>query len=210
MPATVLVVEFSPFYRDRIAAAVSAHGALELAGTCGDGRAALTAVKLLDPDVMTLPTWLPRLTGFEVLRTLVREQARTRVVMAATFVDGATVSDALDAGACGFVWKGTEPAVIADVIAGVSRGATVLGPKIRGELQGELRVGAPRAASLLSARETEVLALAGGGSSARETALVLGVSVTTVRTHLERAYAKLDVTDRTAAVAEAIRRGLLA
>jgi DNA-binding CsgD family transcriptional regulator len=112
-------------------------------------------------------------------------------------------------GAAGYLIKTADRDTICDAIAAVVRGETALAAEVQEALAEEIRVRSGSSAPLLSVREQEVLRLTADGCSAKEIAERLDISATTVRTYLSHAYEKLGVSDRAAAVAEAMRRGLL-
>src|SRR5262249_33428291 len=139
----------------------------------------------------------------------VRGHTGTRVVMISVSDDGATVHKAIAAGAAGYLVKDAGPTEICDALSAVASGRTVLPVSLHAGLAAEIQDQSGASETLLRAREEEVLRWTAEGRSAREVAAQLVVSTATVKTHLQHIYAKLDVTDRAAAVAKAMRRGLL-
>ena len=134
---------------------------------------------------------------------------RPRVVFLSAFLDGAMAFEAVAGGAAAFLSKDADRRRITETIGAVSRGETVLGPEIQAGLAEEIRLrGAPTRPGL-SAREREILGHIAEGRSAPEIAKLLFLSPATVKSHLGALYEKLGVSDRAAAVAEAMRRGLL-
>lgn len=197
-------------YRHGLVDTIKRRPELELVGTAGDGRDALAKIKELAPDVALLDIKMPGLSGVDVLRAVSRDGLLTRVLFASAFHDSEVVYSALAAGAAGFLSKDSSGGQICDSIAAVARGETVLGADVQAALVREIRRRAPDdGAALLTPREREILALTAKGLAAPEIAERLHLGTTTVKTHLQRAYEKLDVSDRAAAVAEAMRRGLL-
>lgn len=206
----MFVVEQSPRYREWIVEAVEARRGLRLVGEGVDGHVALDVVKRMRPAVVTVAVRLPGLGGIELIRMMVAAGLRTRGLVIGSPLGVATIADALDAGAWGYVWKGQDPGVIADAIAAVGRGELFLGPRVQADLFENVRQRASGERVELTARETHVLALIADGRSTVEIAQQLNMSIPTVKTHLRRTYAKLGVCDRAAAVAKAMRYGLLA
>jgi two-component system nitrate/nitrite response regulator NarL len=180
-----------------------------LAGSTGDGREALEQIRALKPSVALLDQRLPSLMGIEVLRALQGETNGTRVVMLTADNSSAFVYDALKLGASGFLTKAATMDAICDAVAAAARGATVLAPEVQSGLAGELRTREMRGRTLLSEREAQVLALIAQGLSAPAISKQLFISPSTVKTHVQNLLEKLGVSDRAAAVAEAMRRGLL-
>jgi two-component system nitrate/nitrite response regulator NarL len=207
---TVVVVEQSPRYREWITAAVGSRRGLRLAAECTDGAEALEQIRRLRPTVASLAVRLPGLGGIDLVRAIIAEGLPTRPLVVGSPLGVSTITDALDAGAWGYVWKGNDQSVIADAIASVGRGELFLGPRVQAELFETVRMRANGGRLELTERETQVLALVAEGCPTRQIAEQLGISVPTVKTHLQRVCLKLAVTDRSAAVAKAMRYGLLA
>jgi two-component system, NarL family, nitrate/nitrite response regulator NarL len=203
---TVVVAEDHPLYRAGLVAAIAERPELELLAECSGGHDALEQVILRRPMVALLDMRMPDLDGMAVLEELVRARSRTRVVFLSGYEDGDVVHRAFTAGATGYLSKETDRAEICDAIA-----AAVAGERIV-RLSSVVRDrpgGWDRPAPTFSAREQQVIALTAAGLSAPQIATALGIATTTVKTHLERVYRKLEVTDRAAMVATAIRQGFL-
>jgi two-component system nitrate/nitrite response regulator NarL len=206
----VFVAEDHPVYRDGVVEAISGRPDLELAGACGDGRAALQQIRELKPDVALLDLKMPELTGIEVISALERDGIETRVVLLSAYTDGALVYEAVAAGAAGYLTKDSGRQTICDALIAVSRGETVFSPQLQSTLADQVRQRRTAdAGPRLTPREREILVLTSEGRSAREIAEELYLSPTTVKTHLGNLYEKLGVSDRAAAVAEAMRRRML-
>lgn len=196
--------------REGVARSVRDRPDLVLVGEAGSGRQALELVRDERPDVALLDMRMPDIDGLTVLRTLGAEGSPTRVVFLSAFADGPTVYAALEAGAAGFLTKDADRQSICDALVAASRGETMLSPELQNELAAQIFARArAETGRALTARELEVLRLAARGRTGPEIARELFVSPTTVKSHLQNAYEKLGVSDRAAAVAEAMRRGLV-
>jgi two-component system nitrate/nitrite response regulator NarL len=207
---SIVVADDHPVYRDGLVRLVREQPEFELAGACRDGDEALAAIEAKAPDVALLDLHLPRRDAIDVLRELrIRGHTATRVVLISVSDDGATVHRSIAAGAAGYLVKDAGPTEICDALSAVASGRTVLPVGLHAGLAAEIQDQAGASEPLLSAREEEVLRWTAEGRSAREVAAQLVVSTATVKTHLQHIYAKLDVSDRAAAVAKAMRRGLL-
>jgi two-component system nitrate/nitrite response regulator NarL len=178
-------------------------------GEAADGREALAAMGAERPDVAVIGGMLGGLTGEQVLNAVARDGLRTRVVMIAARPEPKAVYAALAGGAAGYLTKDTDACELCDAIAAVARGGTVLSPELQAGVAGEIRLRAPLTRPVMTARERETLTLIAEGLSAPEIGRVLHLSTATVKTHLQHIYEKLGVSERAAAVAEAMRRGLL-
>ncbi len=199
-----------PLFRDAIARAIRERPELELVGEMGDGRAALAAIDTERPDVAVIDGTLAGLTGKQLLHAVTRDGLRTRVVLIAERPLPGEVYAALVDGAAGYLLtKEADARELCDAITAVARGHTVLAPELQGGVASEIRLRAERDRPLMSARERETLKLTADGLSAPAVGRTLHLSTATVKTHLQHIYEKLGVSDRAAAVAEAMRRGLL-
>ncbi len=205
----VVVADDHPLYRKAVVEAIKGRAELEFVGEAGDGRAALDAIRADRPDVALLDVRMPKLDGMEVLNAVVRDGLPTKVIFLTAHVDSLNAYEAVGAGAAGYLPKEASGEAICDAIAAVSRGETVLAPEIQAGIAREIRLRSREDRPLLTPREREILGLTADGHSAPDIAERLTLSPTTVRTHLQHLYEKLGVSDRAAAVAEAMRRGLL-
>jgi two-component system, NarL family, nitrate/nitrite response regulator NarL len=205
----VVVADDHPLYRRGVVQAVEQRAELTLVGEHADGEEALEAIRELRPDVALLDVRMPRLTGIEVLEAAATDELPTRIVLLTGYPDPDAVYRAVAAGAAGFLTKSESGSEICERLVAVSRGETVLSPEIQRELAGQLRTKAHPGAPVLSPRERQILELIAAGELAPEIARHLGLSPATVRTHLQHLYEKLGVSDRAAAVAAAMRRGML-
>ena len=207
---TVLIADDHPLYRDGLARAIAARPEFELVAEVADGRAALEAIREHPPAVAVLDLRMPDLDGIAVVEAIVRDHLPTRALMLSANVESALVYAAVAAGASGFWSKAADRGDICDAIAQVARGETVLDPSLQAGVFGEIHArGVDDTRPVLSDREGEVLRLIAEGLTAPDIASRLYLSTATVKTHLAHLYEKLGVSDRAAAVAEAMRRGLL-
>jgi len=205
----VLVADDHPLFREGIVRSVKERPDLELVGSAGDGREALAEIRRAEPDVALLDVKMPGLDGLQVLNAVVRDGVATKIVFLSAFADPSLVYKALEGGAQGFLAKDAGKEAVCDGIVAVARGETVLSPSIQREVFSEIRLRARDGQERLTPREAEILALIADGLSGPEIGKRLFLSPATVKTHLQRLYEKLGVSDRAAAVAEAMRRGLL-
>jgi two-component system nitrate/nitrite response regulator NarL len=205
----VLVADDHPLFRDGIARAVQGRPELELLAATADGRETLDRVIADRPDVAVVDLRMPGLDGLAVLETIRRQELGTRVIVLSAFTDPALVYEALAAGAAGYFSKDAERDAICDAITGAARGETVLDPALQAGVLGQIRTRGIDDGPVLTPREREVLELIAGGLSAPSIAARLHLSTPTVKTHLAHVYEKLGVSDRAAAVAEGMRRGIV-
>ena len=206
----VLVADDHPIFREGIVRAVKDRPDLELVGEAGDGLNALEQIKELQPDVAVLDIRMPGLEGTQVLSALKRDGNTTEVLFLSAFMEAELAYTTVAEGARGYLSKDSSRQEICDAIVSVSRGDTALAPEVQAALAQEIRE-RERAQGRrdLSPRESQVLKLIAQGLSAPEIARQIHLSPTTVKTHLGTLYDKLGVSDRAAAVAEGMRRGLV-
>jgi two-component system, NarL family, nitrate/nitrite response regulator NarL len=206
----ILLADDHPVYREGAANLLGQRAEFEVVAQVDNGRKAVDEIRRLEPDVAVVDLRLPGLDGITVVELLEREGSPTRVVILSAFEDSATVYRAIASGARAYLQKVVSGEMLCRTIMAVARGETVIPPALQAGLASEIRARRERADDpLLTKRELEILRLAAEGLSAPEIADRLVLGVTTVKTHLQHVYAKLEVSDRTAAVAQALRRGLL-
>jgi two-component system nitrate/nitrite response regulator NarL len=206
---SVYVGEDHPIYLEGLVRALALRPDFEVVGSADDGRDVLTQIRSLQPNVAVLDENMPGLLGNDVLQAISREGLPTRVVMLSASLDSAVVFRAVANGVRAYLTKDSDRATICEAVAAVARGQTVLAPEVQAGLADEVRIRQSEQRPTLSRREREVLERAATGLSAPAIARELSISTATVKTHLRNLYEKLGVSERAAAVAEAMRRGLL-
>jgi two-component system nitrate/nitrite response regulator NarL len=208
-PTTVVVADDHPLYRAGLVDAIAERPDLELLAECAGGRDAVEQILERRPKVALLDMRMRDLDGMAVLEELTRAGSRTRVVFLSAYEEGEVVHGALTAGAAGYLSKETDRIEICDAIVAAVGGEIVVSPALPGVLVEYLHRRSDAGKPRLGGRELEVLRLTAEGLSAPEIAVTLGIGATTVKTHLQRVYRKLEVSDRAAMVARALRLGLL-
>ncbi|MGH3305123.1 MAG: LuxR C-terminal-related transcriptional regulator [Streptosporangiaceae bacterium] len=158
------------------------------------------------PDVVLMDLRMPGGDGVQATAGIIAALPGIRVVVLTTYETDANIVRAVEAGAAGYLLKDTPRQDLVAAIRAAARGETVLGPTVAGRLVSHLR---RPAVEPLSGRETEVLALVARGQTNADIGKALFISEATVKTHLLRAFGKLVVSDRTAAVTTAIELGML-
>ncbi|MEA2468794.1 MAG: two-component system, NarL family, nitrate/nitrite response regulator NarL [Thermoleophilaceae bacterium] len=204
-----MVADDHPLVREGLLRAVGEQPALELVGSASNGREALEHIRRVLPDVALLDVKMPELDGIAVVRAVARDGLPTRVVFLSAYVDSAVAYRALAEGAAGFLSKEASAQAVCDAIVAAARGETVMSPEVQSGIAEEIRMRAAPERLTLSARENEVLVMIADGLSAPDIGRRLHLSPATVKGHLHSLYEKLGVKERAAAVAEAMRRGLL-
>jgi len=206
---TVVVADDHPFFRDGVTRGLVTSGLISVVGEAGTGRQALEVIAAERPDVALVDYQMPDLNGLDVVHAAVRDGLPTRVLFLSAITDSSIVFRALEEGAAGYLAKDARRSQIVDAVLAVAAGKTVVPPELAGALAGEIRLRATPSGPVLSERESQVLHAFARGLSIPQTAAELFIGASTVKTHTQRLYEKLGVSDRAAAVAEAMRRGLL-
>lgn len=203
----VVIADDHPFFRDGVARGLERSGRIEVVGEAGDGREALELIRAEDPAVALVDYEMPDLDGLDVVRAVVRDGSATRVLLLSAHTESAVVYQALQEGAAGYLAKDARRSEIVEAVVDVARGRTVVPAALAAGLAGEIRLRAAAEGPVLSERERQVLAGFARGLSIPQVAAELVIGVSTVKTHTQRMYEKLGVSDRAAAVAVAMRRG---
>lgn len=205
----VLVADDHPLYREGVVRALVGSGRVEVVAEADNGTDALAAIRTHTPDVALVDYKLPGLDGVAVTHAVTRDGLATRVLLLSAFTDSGLVYKALQTGAAGYLPKEARREEIVDSVLACARGETVVPPELTSGLVSEIRMRAVNDAPALTDRESEILRLIAAGNSLPEIAKELFLAVTTVKTHVQHVYEKLGVSDRAAAVAEAMRRRLI-
>ncbi|WP_406302245.1 response regulator transcription factor [Streptomyces sp. NBC_00885] len=217
MTIRLLVVDDDPLVRAGLAFMFGGADDLEIVGEGADGSEVAALVDRLAPDVVLMDIRMPRMDGLTATEELRRRPDAPEVVVLTTFHADEQVLRALRAGAAGFVLKDTAPAEIVAAVRRVAAGDPVLSPAVTRQLMTQVadrtagtrkKSAAERMASLAD-REREVAVAVGRGRSNAEIAATLYMSVPTVKTHVSRILAKLDLNNRVQIALLAHDAGLL-
>ena len=184
---------------------------IEVVGEASTGQEAIALVESANPDVILLDIRMPEMDGLEAARRIRERFASVGVIMLTAYDDRQFVVEAVRAGARGYVLKARDAEHLIQTVRLVAGGNMVIDPQLVVALAEELSQvkERDRKAETLTAREVEVLQLLAFGHTNRDIAEKLFISPDTVKTHLEHIFEKLGASDRTAAVAEALRRRLI-
>ena len=202
----LLIVDDHPVVRDGLHGMLDGQPDFEVVGEAGDGSEAVNLSETLNPDIVLMDLRMPVMDGVAALREIKARSPQVQVLVLTTYDSDADILPAIEAGAAGYLLKDSSRQELYDGIRAAARGETVLAPAVAARLVGKMR--AP-AEEQLSSREVEVLQLVAEGKSNGEIAAQLHISQATVKSHLVNIFGKLGVSDRTAAVTAALRKGIL-
>jgi DNA-binding NarL/FixJ family response regulator len=219
---SVLIVDDEHLVRGGLKMILDAQPDIEVLGEAENGKQAVAGAKALHPDVILLDVQMPVMNGLEAARDILRlPDVRAKVIMITTFDLDEYVHAAICAGASGFLLKDTRAEVLADAVRTVAGGEALLAPSILRRLVAHHSAAGAGAVAAdggdrvapdfpqLTEREREVFRLVGRGASNQEIARALWISESTVKTHITRLFAKLELRDRAQAVVLAYESGLL-
>ncbi|WP_405712318.1 MULTISPECIES: response regulator [unclassified Streptomyces] len=222
MTIRVIIVDDQAMVRAGFAALLAAQSDIDVAGEAADGRRGIEVSRSVHPDVVLMDVRMPEMDGLAAARELLNPPAgvvhRPKVLMLTTFDVDDYVYEALRAGASGFLLKDAPPADLISAVRVVAAGEALLAPSVTRRLiadfarqgpTGATRSGQSLRLNGLTPRETEVLELIARGLSNQEIAGKLVLAEQTVKTHIGRVLAKLDLRDRAQAVIFAYEAGVV-
>jgi DNA-binding NarL/FixJ family response regulator len=199
----VLSVDDHPLLRQGIAAIVNNQPDMLLVADASSGTEALQKFREHQPDVTLMDLRLPDVSGIDAMIAIRTEYADARIIMLTTFAGDVEIQRALEAGARGYMLKSMPPGELVEVIRQVHAGKKRVPADVASHLAEHLSDEA------LTAREIEVLRHVAGGNRNRDIAERLYISEETVKVHIKHIMEKLGASDRTQAVAIAVRRGII-
>lgn len=192
-----------------------AEQGFDMVGEARDGAEAVELARVLQPDVILMDVTMPELDGVEATRRIRSALPHVKVVMLTMHADQDVLASAIRAGASGYLVKDCSTEEIAEAVRMTARGDTIISPRLAASMLDEVRridrpvAGAPDEERVVTRREEEVLQLIADGCSTPEVAERLYISQKTVKNHLASIYQKLDARDRTQAVLQAVRMGIV-
>jgi DNA-binding NarL/FixJ family response regulator len=214
-PIRAAVIEDEPALRKMIVSLLQADPSYGVVAEFAEGKPAIAEIPRLAPDIVLVDIGLPDMSGIEVIRELKVLCPKCNLLVVTTFGDEKTVTAALEAGADGYLLKGTPLEELRRDIHALQDGGSPLSPMVARKLLNRLqskadgeKPGSGRETNL-TGREREILEMISKGFSYAETSKICGISAATVHSHLKSIYRKLEVHSKTEAVYEARRRSLI-
>ncbi len=199
----VFSVDDHPLMHEGIAALINNQADMTLVSEASDGKSALAAFREHEPDVTLMDLRLPDMSGIEAMSAILKEFPKARVIILTMFEGDVEIQRALKAGARGYMLKTMPPGELVRVIRRIHAGKKYIPPEVAANLAEHFSNDA------LTARETQVLGQIADGNRNRDIAERLFISEETVKVHIKHIMDKLGASDRTQAVAIAIRRGII-
>lgn len=199
----ILSVDDHPLLREGIAAVINEEPDMQVVAQAATGKEALTEFRANKPDITLLDLRLPDMSGIDALSAIQSESPGARVIILTTFDGDIEIRRALEAGARSYVLKSMPPEDLLKVIRQVYGGRKHVPAAIAGSLAEHM------GSELLTQRELEVLRQLADGSRNRDIAEKLFIAEETVKVHVKHIMEKLGVSDRTEALAVAVKRGFI-
>lgn len=199
----MLCVDDHRLMREGISRIVGVQPDMTVVAEASNGEEAVEQFARHRPDVTLMDLQLPRMSGLDAMRAIRQQTPKARIVVLTMYQGDEDIHRALEGGAVGYLLKDTLPDDLTRVIREVHAGQRAFSPEITAAL--EQRASQPT----LTSRELQVLELLATGKRNKEIAATLGISIDTASAHIKSIFLKFNVHDRTAALAEALRRGII-
>jgi DNA-binding NarL/FixJ family response regulator len=210
---TVLIADDQTLFREGIKDLLEDEKGITVVGEASTGPEVIAMAKKLKPDVILMDIKLPQMDGVSATRVIRKECPSTNVLILSSYEDEAHVTEAIQAGANGYLSKMLPASELVHALKTFTAEGVMIPQPIMGKLiQGLRQMGTPgydSSPDSLTATEIKVMALLGKGKSNKEIAAELNCSVKTVKNHLNSIFQKLGVNNRTEAVVRAIEKGLI-
>ncbi len=207
----ILIADDHPVVREGLSAMLSREKGIEVVGEAENGREAIIKTRSLHPDIVLMDLRMPEIDGVEAMRQIKAGNPDVKFIVLTTYDNDEYIFRGIEAGARAYLLKDAPREELFRAIRAVNRGESLIEPAIAGKVLDRLaelsrQVQAPE---VLSEREVEVLTLIAGGTSNKLIADTLNIAESTVKTHIQSIFHKLEVNDRTEAVTQAIRKGII-
>ncbi len=207
----VMVADDHPVVREGLTTMLARENDIEVLGEAQNGREAIEQARQLQPDIILMDLRMPEIDGIEAIRRIKAENPKVKFIILTTYDNDEYIFKGIEAGARAYLLKDAPRGELFKAIRAINRGESLIEPAIAGKVLDRLaelsRQAQPQEA--LSEREFEVLNLIANGASNKLIAANLQIGESTVKTHIQGIFNKLGVNDRTEAVTQAIKKGLV-
>ena len=199
----ILIADDHPIVRDGLNAVINDQADMEVIAEAANGKEAVDLALEHRPDVMLIDLRMPQLNGLETIQTIRTDWPQARIIILTTYDGDEDIYRSLQSGAQAYLLKGMPRAELLDTIRAVHAGRRRIPPDVAAKLAERI------SSSELTQRELEVLQLIVAGQSNKQIGSNLSITEGTVKAHINSILGKLGVNDRTHAVTEALRRGIV-
>jgi DNA-binding NarL/FixJ family response regulator len=211
-PIKILIADDHPVVREGLISMIKREPDFKVVGEAANGIEAVNKTKELKPDIVLMDLRMPELDGVEAIRQISATVPSTRFIILTTYSDDEFIFKGIEVGARAYLLKDAPREDLFKAIRAVYRGESLIQPVVASKVLdrfAELSRQAHAPAEILSEREIEVLALMAKGDANKEIAAQLHITDSTVKTHISSIFQKLNAKDRTEAVMQAIKRGII-
>ena len=207
----ILITDDHPVVREGLNAMLSREADFKVVGEAKDGSEAISKVKELKPDVVLMDLRMPEIDGVEAMRQIRALDTNVKFIILTTYSDDDYIFSGIEAGARAYLLKDAPREELFKAIRSVYRGESLIQPVVASKLLDRFSQLSRRTPSgeELSERELEILCLMAKGSANKEISAELQIAQSTVKTHITNIFQKLGVNDRTEAVTQAIKKGII-
>jgi len=207
----ILIADDHPVVREGLSAMLNRQPDIEVVGEAENGRECVEKTRKLRPDIVLMDLRMPEMDGVEAMRQIAATNPEVRFIVLTTYDNDEYIFKGIEAGARAYLLKDSPREELFKAIRAVHRGESLIQPAVAGKVLDRFaelsrQVQAPEA---LSDREVEVVKLMAEGAANKEIAVSLHISESTVKTHIQTIFQKLGVSERTGAVTQAIRKGII-
>lgn len=209
---TILIADDQTLFRECIKDLLENEKDFKVVGEAGNGPEAVALARKLKPDVILMDIKLPQMDGIAATRAVRQESPETNVLILSSYEDDAHVTEAIQAGANGYLSKMLPVAELVHALRTFNQEGVMIPQPIMNKLLQHLRTNIPGQVSppdSLTATEMKVMSLLGKGKTNKDIAEEMGCSVKTIKNHLNSVFTKLGVNNRTEAVVKAIEMNLI-